>query len=234
MAECEAFIMGLQFLKDLGAKKINIHGDSELIIQWVKGVYQTKNPRMRSYRNLALDLLQNFTECNFTVIPRLQNAVADALAVLGATFKIPIHKNRRFEIEVKHRLAVPDNIKYWQVFDDDKHIERFLEGTNEFTNTSIDTQCCFLQEILYPLDKTALEISPMQTPNISPEKGILQLKNNNIPRGLIPFERLFNQNDVALKPDPFQDTKLEDFNMGSPQQQKIVKLSRSLSIEERA
>ena len=33
MAEYKAFIMGLQFLKDLEAKKVNIHGDSELIIQ---------------------------------------------------------------------------------------------------------------------------------------------------------------------------------------------------------
>ena len=32
---------------------------------------------------------------------------------------MPIHQNKRFEIEVKHRPAVPDNIKYWQVFDDD-------------------------------------------------------------------------------------------------------------------
>ena len=139
------FIIGLQILKDLGAKKVSIHGDSELIIQQVKGVYPTKNPRMRSYKNLALDLLQNFTECNFTVVPRLQNAVADALVVSAATFKMPIHQNKRFEIEVKHRPAVPNNIKFWQVFNVDKHIERFLEGTNEFTNTSIDTQCCCLQ-----------------------------------------------------------------------------------------
>ena len=97
------------------------------------------------------------------------------MAVSTTTFKMPIHPNKRLEIEVKHRLAVPDNIKYWQVFDDDKHIERFLEGTNEFTNTSINTQCCCLQEISDPPHKTTLEISPMQTPDISPEKGILQI-----------------------------------------------------------
>ena len=39
---------------------------------------------------------------------------------------------------------------------------------------------------------------------------------------------------MALKPDPFQDTKLEDCNIGSPQQPKFVKLSRLLSTEERA
>ena len=136
----------------------------------MKGVYQSKYPRMRSYINLALDLLQNFRQCNFTIIPILQNAVADALVVSIATFKMPIHQNKRFEIEVKHRLAIPDNIKYWQVFDHDKHIERFLEGINEFTNTSIDTKCCCLQEISDPPYKTTLDISPMQTSDISPEK----------------------------------------------------------------
>ena len=68
----------------------------------------------------------------------------------------------------------------------------------------------------------------MQTLDINPEKGIAA-RNNNIPRGLIPFERLINQNDVALRPDPFQDTKLEDYNIGSPQEPKFVKLSRLLS-----
>ena len=33
MVEYEAFIIGLQILKDLGVKKVSIHGDSELIIQ---------------------------------------------------------------------------------------------------------------------------------------------------------------------------------------------------------
>ena len=106
----------------------------------MKAVYHTKYPRVRSYKNIALDLLQNFTGSNFTVIPRLQNEVVDALLVSATIFKMHVHQNRRFEIEVKHKPVAPDNIKYWQVFNDDKHIERFLEGTNEFTNTSIDTQ----------------------------------------------------------------------------------------------
>ena len=62
----------------------------------------------------------------------------------------------------------------------------------------------------------------------------MQLRNNNIHRGLIPFERLFDQNDVDLKTNPFQDTKLEDYNIGSPQEPKFVKLSRLLSTKERA
>ena len=47
IAEYEALILGLNFLKDLGAKKISIRGDSELIIKQIKGEYSKKNPRLR-------------------------------------------------------------------------------------------------------------------------------------------------------------------------------------------
>jgi ribonuclease HI len=36
MAEYEALILGLKVLKELGAKRISVHGDSELVINQVK------------------------------------------------------------------------------------------------------------------------------------------------------------------------------------------------------
>ena len=105
---------------ELKIKNVCIYGDSELIIHKVKGVYQAKHPRMRSYRNLVLDLLKKFEGYQLTAIPRGQNVIANALVVASSLFKIPIHPNRKYEIEVKHRPAVPNNIKYWQVFDDDQ------------------------------------------------------------------------------------------------------------------
>jgi len=44
-AEYEALIAGLKILKKLGAKKILVYGDSELVI----GDYQAKHPRMQAY-----------------------------------------------------------------------------------------------------------------------------------------------------------------------------------------
>jgi ribonuclease HI len=38
MVEYEALILGLKRLKDLGVKRIVLHGDSELIINQVKGI----------------------------------------------------------------------------------------------------------------------------------------------------------------------------------------------------
>ena len=57
MAEYEALVLGLKVLKNLQVQRINIQGDLEVIIKQVHGEYQTKNPRLKSYRNLVLDLI---------------------------------------------------------------------------------------------------------------------------------------------------------------------------------
>ena len=75
-----------------------------------------------------------------TTIARGQNVIANSLAVVASPFKIPIHMNRKYEIEVKHRLVVRDNIKYWQVFDDDQQVNRFLTMSQEFENCTIDEE----------------------------------------------------------------------------------------------
>jgi ribonuclease HI len=112
MAEYEALILGLKVLKELGAKRIVVHGDSELIINQIKGIYQEKHPRLRAYRNLVLDLLEEFPECNLSTIPREQNQVVDALATSTTVFKVPIFPEKRYKVEVKYRPAVPDNMKH--------------------------------------------------------------------------------------------------------------------------
>jgi ribonuclease HI len=112
MVEYEALILGLRTLKELGAKRIVVHENSELIINQVKFIYQSKHPRLRAYRNLVLDALEEFSEYNLLVIPRGKNQIMDALATFASLFKIPIFPNRTYEIEVKHSPVLPNNIKY--------------------------------------------------------------------------------------------------------------------------
>jgi len=58
------------------------------------------------------------------------------------------------------------------------------------------------------------------------------LKNNQIPKGLIPLERLFNQNDMPLKyslqPQP---EEVEDYDIGTKEESRIVKISKYLPPE---
>jgi ribonuclease HI len=88
VVEYDALVLGLKVFKNLKSKKIYIYGDSELVINKVKGSYQAKHPRLRSYRNLVLDLLEFFKEYHLTVIPRKKNVIVDALAVSSSVFKI--------------------------------------------------------------------------------------------------------------------------------------------------
>ena len=58
---------------------------------------------------------------------------------------------------------------------------------------------------------------------------VLQLKNNVIPKGLIPLEELFDQDDVARKPTLHPTKKgVEEVNIGTAANSKLVKLSKAL------
>jgi len=68
---------------------------------------------MRAYRNAVLDILRLFPDFTLTCVPRAQNVIADSLEIAVSNLKIPMNSNNKFEIHVKHHLAVPDNQRYW-------------------------------------------------------------------------------------------------------------------------
>jgi hypothetical protein len=113
----------------------------------------------------------------------------------ASLFKIPTFPNSKYEIEVKYRPGVPDNIKYWQVFEDDKRVERFLQMSDKFANVNIDDECCCEE------DENAVARSddePFQ--NQIDGRDIVHIKNNIIHKVLVALEKLFDENDVAKNP----------------------------------
>jgi hypothetical protein len=66
------------------------------------------------------------------------------------------------------------------------------------------------------------------------ECNIVQLPNNHIPRGLVPLEMIFDRNDVALKGKISEyDVDTTQCNISTESELKFVKLSRSLTMEQR-
>jgi hypothetical protein len=58
------------------------------------------------------------------------------------------------------------------------------------------------------------------------------LKSNIIPKGLVPLEKLFDNNDVEKSTKiTINEGDVEDCNIRTPEDPKIVKLSRNLSPE---
>jgi hypothetical protein len=110
------------------------------------------------------------------------------------------------------------------VFEDDQEIEKFLQSIDDFSTLHIDEN-----------PDMEGDHHPGEFLNKIVDHQIIQLPSNYIPRGLIPLERLFDGNDVAVKGKVSgDDDDTAECNIGTPEEPKFVKLSRSLTEEQRA
>jgi hypothetical protein len=109
------------------------------------------------------------------------------------------------------------------VFEDDLELKNFLETIDEFSALHIDED--HDSEITSHADVFLNKIA---------NHHIVQLPRNHIPKGLVPLERLFDGNDVAVKGKvSTDDADIIECNLGTEQNLKYVKLSRNLSEEHR-
>ena len=83
VAEYRALITAMEEAKKLGATKILIRGDSELIIKQMRGEYRVKHPDMKTLYDEAQTLLSEFREHRIEHNLRHKNELADKLANLA-------------------------------------------------------------------------------------------------------------------------------------------------------
>lgn len=194
MAEYEALLIGLKKAKDMNISEISVFGHTELIIQQLRNVYKTKHLRLRDYRNAVRDIVKDsFLALNISFVPRESNILADSLFISASSFKIPMSIKLKYEVEVRFRPNIPDNVNHWKVFEDDQEIRKFIEVAEEFVVLNIDKE----------EDLTQADVDHQDSRNLKKQitdQPIIQLPTNHIPKGLIPLEKLFYQNDVAVKP----------------------------------
>ncbi|XP_016505892.2 uncharacterized protein LOC107823715 [Nicotiana tabacum] len=81
-AEYEALVVGL------GSEVIEIKCFSQLVVNQVYGIFDTKEERMQQYLNKVQALLTRFKEWSIVHVPRDENVEADALANLGSSIEI--------------------------------------------------------------------------------------------------------------------------------------------------
>jgi len=78
-AEYSGLLIGLKLAKQKGYTQIKIEGDSNLIIQQVKGLWRVKEPKLRLLFEQILKLLVDFKVESIKHVYREYNKVADAL-----------------------------------------------------------------------------------------------------------------------------------------------------------
>ncbi|XP_031270933.1 uncharacterized protein LOC116129327 [Pistacia vera] len=83
-AEYEALLAGLNLAREIGAKRLEVKSDSQLVVNQLQGTYQARDSKMTSYLSMVKELQAQFEEFSIVQIPRAENYHADALANLGS------------------------------------------------------------------------------------------------------------------------------------------------------
>ena len=188
IAEYEALLLGINAAKEMKIKNMQVFGDVDLIIQQVNKSFQVKHVRLKAYRDEVLTVIKSFVKFKITFIPRAMNELADSLAISACTFIPPIPPKLNYEIKLKYKPSLPDNVKFWKVFEYDAELTRFLGVMDEFADLQIDMENEHDEEVGKSKFKSKIGAHE-----------IVQLPSNRIPKGLVPLEKLFDHNDVAFK-----------------------------------
>jgi ribonuclease HI len=79
VAEYRAVLVALARAAALGARDVEIVGDSELIAKQLTGEYKVRHPAMKPLHQQASVALRGFDRWQIRTVPRTENARADAL-----------------------------------------------------------------------------------------------------------------------------------------------------------
>ncbi|XP_070032891.1 uncharacterized protein [Nicotiana tomentosiformis] len=93
-AEYEALIAGIELALGLDSEVIEIRCDSQLVVNQVYRIFDTKEECIKQYVVKVQALLVRFWEWSITHIPREDNAEADALGNLGSSREIQGSESR--------------------------------------------------------------------------------------------------------------------------------------------
>jgi ribonuclease HI len=80
VAEYNGVLLALETADELGAKKVRLRLDSELVVNQLNGRYKVKNANLKSLHDQAGVLLARFSTCSIEHISREENQEADKLA----------------------------------------------------------------------------------------------------------------------------------------------------------
>jgi ribonuclease HI len=79
VAEYRALLLAIERARELGARRVDLVGDSELIVRQVRGEYKVKDASLRPLHAAVTEALDRFDRWAIRNVPRAENAAADAL-----------------------------------------------------------------------------------------------------------------------------------------------------------
>jgi ribonuclease HI len=86
--EYESLLHGLEYLRDLRARDVDVFGASNLIVQQIKGDSQCLDGVLNYYRDRCLDIIKLLDTFSIKYIPREENSRANRLAQQASSYVI--------------------------------------------------------------------------------------------------------------------------------------------------
>jgi hypothetical protein len=92
-------------------------------------------------------LIDNFEVFNITVVPRMQNTLANSLATAASILSpLEYYEASIFTVEILYKSSVPNNISNCKFFEGDEQIVDFLNNQENFRDLAINDE--IFQELL--------------------------------------------------------------------------------------
>jgi len=83
VAEYRALLAALEKAKEMGALRVEVRTDSELLFRQMRGLYRVKSPKLMTLFREVVTLAKGFADFKLQRIPRSENKKADQLANLA-------------------------------------------------------------------------------------------------------------------------------------------------------
>ena len=119
--EYEALLVGLRAAKELGVKKLQVFGDSELVIKQSNGSYGVKSANLAMYRAITQRLIPSFLFIEFIVVGRNDNRLANSLAKKKLESLVKKEEKpkdwRKTYLDALARGEVPEATTLWHLKD---------------------------------------------------------------------------------------------------------------------
>src|SRR3954467_9241060 len=85
VAEYNALLIGLQLAHQLRVRKLQAYGDSELVVNQLRGEYEVRSDNLIPYFDSALQMAEQFEGFYIGHVPHQDNTHVDALAGLATS-----------------------------------------------------------------------------------------------------------------------------------------------------
>lgn len=128
VAEYRAIIMGMQVAQAVGAKSLEVYGDSQLVVNQMKDTFEVRKPNLIPHHAAAKKLVDGFTHFYIQLVFRMKNAKADALAGLAASLSIP--EGESLTVTVCEKLLMP-SLNTYKAFGEYNNVQATLAFTTE-------------------------------------------------------------------------------------------------------